>query len=79
MLVTASVDDISLLHRANLRDDMTLGTPNDFSLHLTFSTAGEVAWVGRSSLEIHMSVTSSVLFRSFGVADAVTSGLPVRG
>eukprot|EP00013_Stygamoeba_regulata_P020307 CAMPEP_0177654780 /NCGR_PEP_ID=MMETSP0447-20121125/14539_1 /TAXON_ID=0 /ORGANISM="Stygamoeba regulata, Strain BSH-02190019" /LENGTH=433 /DNA_ID=CAMNT_0019158501 /DNA_START=503 /DNA_END=1804 /DNA_ORIENTATION=- len=45
VIVTASVDRITMRHRANLKDDMTL--------------SGTVAWVGTSSLEIHMAVTSS--------------------
>lgn len=45
MLVTASIDEIEVRHRANLRDDMEL--------------SGRVVWTGRSSLEIDMRVTST--------------------
>lgn len=45
MLVTASIDEIELRHRANLKDDMVL--------------SGSVTWTGRSSLEIDMKVTST--------------------
>jgi acyl-coenzyme A thioesterase 9 len=44
-IVTASVDRVVVRHRANLKDDMTLG--------------GHVAWVGRSSMEIHVDIMSS--------------------
>ena len=45
MLVTASIDRIRLLHRSNLKDDITL--------------KGYVTWVGSSSMEIHLSACSS--------------------
>lgn len=43
-IVTASVDRITLSHRANLRDDMVL--------------SGSVSWTGNSSMEIAMRATS---------------------
>ena len=45
LIVTASIDRIKISHRANLRDDIIAN--------------GRVTWVGRSSVELMMSLTAS--------------------